>query len=82
MFSNERLVEIEVPGRNEIALFVDASLVETDDHVERGRAVTGLLRVEASPQTYTGTVNVMLPVASAELGRVVAIPSTQFAPRR
>lgn len=73
MFSNEVLAVIEDPARGEIvSILVDESVVEIREPLTRDRAVDGLLRVQASG--HGGRVNVMLPVESAELGRVVSVP--------
>lgn len=79
MFSNERLVVIEVPGRGEIAsLIVDTNLVIPDVEIRANQSVPGRLRVSARPQERADTINVILPVSSVELGRVVAIPANLF----
>lgn len=74
MFSSERVVVIEDPGRGEIAsIFVDKSLVEVDVEPRNETAVPGLLRVEVGP--VADRMNVFLPVASPEQGRVVSLPA-------
>lgn len=74
MFSEELLVVIENPAGGEIVSFlVDKGLVEVTEMPEHGRSVDGRLKVQASPRD--SRVNVMLPVSTADLGRVVSVPS-------
>ncbi len=78
MFADERLVIIENPTGGEIVSFlVDKGLVEADRDPEHGRSVEGRLKVQASSRD--SRVNVMLPVSTAELGRVVSVPSELIA---
>lgn len=73
MFSNEFIAVVQDPARGVlVSILVDESVVETREAPTRGRAVDGFLLVQASPQG--DRVNVMLPVESAEFGRVVAVP--------
>lgn len=73
MFSNERLVMIEGPGGDELVSFlVDEHIVQVSEAPTPERAVDGLLRVQAS--AGGARVKVMLPVSTAELGRVVSVP--------
>lgn len=72
MFSSERLVVLEEPGGGEVvSIFVDQSLVEVDDEPSGDVAVVGRLRVELSHANQR--MNVFLPAASAEHGRVVSV---------
>lgn len=74
MFSSERVVVIEEPGKGEVAsIFVDKSLVEVDAEPRDEAPVPGLLRVEVGH--VAGRMNVFLPAASPEHGRVVSLPA-------
>jgi hypothetical protein len=74
MFSQEWLVVIEEPMRGELAsIFVDATLVRMEGAPTAGHAVDGELMVQANERGER--TNVMLPVQSAELGRVLSVPS-------
>ena len=74
MFSEKSLVIIERPNGGEIVSFlVDKGLVEVAQMPEHGRSVDGRLRVQASQRD--SRVNVMLPVSTAEFGRVLSVPS-------
>jgi hypothetical protein len=74
MFPQEWLVVIEEPKRGELAsIFVDATLVRTEEAPTADRAVNGELMVEAKERGER--TNVMLPVQSAELGRVLSVSS-------
>lgn len=74
MFASEVLVLIEEPpGRELTSLLVDADLVRTQAALSAGRAVEGELRVRA--KKLGARAHVMLPVTSAEFGRILSVPS-------
>jgi len=78
MFSSERIVVIEEPGKGVVtSLFVDRTLVEIDGELRSDAPVPGRLRVEVGP--VADRMNVFLPVSSLEHGRVVSLPATLLA---
>jgi len=78
MFSSERIVVIEEPGKGVVtSLFVDRTLVEIDGELRNDAPVPGRLRVEVGP--VADRMNVFLPVSSVEHGRVVSLPATLLA---
>lgn len=73
MFSQERLVVIEeVPGLEITSIFVDASCVRAKGEPHSDRPLTGEVLVDAS--LGSDRANVMLPVQSAECGRLISVP--------
>lgn len=80
MFSHELLVVISDPDRGELAsILVDDSIVRITETPTADRAVDGFLRVDAVAKG--GRMNVMLPVASAEVGSIVSVPPELLAPQ-
>jgi hypothetical protein len=76
MFSNEWLVVIEDLGEKEIASFlVDRSFVQVAEQPRQQQPVMGKLLVAVGHEQTAGRVNITLPVASGEVGRVVTLPS-------
>jgi hypothetical protein len=72
MFSSERLVVLEEPGGEVVAsIFVDGSLVEVDVTLRGDEAVPGRIKVELRQAKQR--LNVFLPAADAEHGRVVSL---------
>lgn len=77
MFSNERHVRVDDPQRGElVSVFVDESIVRTQEPPSPGAAVDGLLRVDRMGSGAAGSVNVRLPVPSAGTGLVVSVPES------
>ena len=84
MFSNERVVVIELPGGEEVSLFVDKDAVQATQDLKPGNRVIGYLNVFIIGESARGSdyVLIALPGAGMNTTSRIEVPEVLLKQRQ